>query len=171
MRAWGREWGWIHLATVATMLGSMATGIPAVDERPVRAQEASTAEPPSIVLFLTDDQRADTMRYMPIVRRLIGGHGITFSNAYVPNPVCCPSRTSILTGAYSHTTGVYTNQMPSGGFHRFEDSSTIATWLHAAGYRTALFGKYLNQYRRTTYTPPGWDRWFATYGGQGSYYG
>lgn len=171
MHAQDRERRLIHAATVATMLGFVATAIPAVEEQPVRAQEAlTTAESPSIVLILTDDQRADTMRYMPIVRRVIGQRGITFSNAYVPNPVCCPSRTSILTGTYSHTTGVYTNRWPNGGFRRFDDSSTIATWLHDAGYRTALFGKYLNQYRRTTYLPPGWDRWFATYGGQGSYY-
>ena len=47
---------------------------------------------PNIVLILTDDQRADTLRYMPIVRSTLGDHGVTFTDAYVVDPVCCPSR-------------------------------------------------------------------------------
>ena len=123
--------------------------------------------PPNIVLILTDDQRADTLGYMPIVQRTLGKHGVTFTNAYVSNPVCCPSRATILTGLYSHSTGVYTNDL-YGGFAAFDDDSTIATWLHDAGYRTGLFGKYLNGYE-SDYTPPGWDRWFATHE-SGDYY-
>lgn len=118
--------------------------------------------PPNILLIVTDDQRADTLQYMPIVRRTLGKHGVTFTNAYVSNPVCCPSRASILTGLYSHSTGVYTNNF-AGGFAAFDDSSTIATWLQGSGYHTGLFGKYLNGYE-TEYVPPGWDRWFATQG-------
>jgi arylsulfatase A-like enzyme len=131
---------------------------------------ATTAKP-NFVLIVTDDQRADTLRYMPIVRRELIRKGIRFSNGYVVNPVCCPSRASLLTGAYSHTTGVYTNhpRQPYGGFPAFRDGSTIATWLDTAGYRTALLGKYLNGYGREPYIPPGWDRWFATYE-EGGYY-
>ena len=129
---------------------------------------ASAVEPPpNIVMILTDDQRADTLGYMPIVHRTLGKHGVTFTNAYVSNPVCCPSRATILTGLYSHSTGVYTNDL-DGGFAMFDDSSTIATWLQAAGYHTGLFGKYLNGYE-SEYTPPGWDRWFATHE-SGDYY-
>ncbi len=125
---------------------------------------------PNIVLILTDDQRADTLRFMPNVQRLLVDEGIRFSNGYVVNPLCCPSRSSILTGAYSHTTGVYTNDPDMhGGFPAFRDGSTIATWLQAAGYRTSLFGKYLNGYGVTTYVPPGWDEWFSTFK-DGGYY-
>jgi arylsulfatase A-like enzyme len=131
--------------------------------RPTPPARPTSDEPPNIVLILTDDQRADTLRYMPIVRQLLVDEGIVFTNGYVVNPVCCPSRASILTGNYSHTTGVYTNRRPDGGFFRFDDESTLATWLQDAGYRTGLFGKYFNGYRNTTYVPPGWDRWFATY--------
>src|SRR6185295_15091672 len=114
---------------------------------------ASAVEPPpNIVMILTDDQRADTLGYMPIVRQTLAKHGVTFTNAYVSNPVCCPSRATILTGLYSHSTGVYTNDL-DGGFAKFDDSSTIATWLQAAGYHTGLFGKYLNGYE-SEYTPP-----------------
>ncbi len=125
---------------------------------------------PNIVLFLTDDMRHDMLRYMPNVIRLLARQGVRFDNGYVVNPLCCPSRASILTGAYSHTTGVYSNRGPHGGFAAFEDETTIATTLQDAGYRTGLFGKYFNGYRRTTYVAPGWDRWFATYDRESGYY-
>jgi N-acetylglucosamine-6-sulfatase len=147
-----------------------------VSHRADRSKAAAELHP-NIVLILTDDQRWDTLWAMPNVRRLLARHGTTFSNAFVVNSLCCPSRTSILTGNYSHTTGIYTNSYPDGGFEAFtvaeEDHSTIATWLHDAGYRTALIGKYLNQYRQFTdgkYIPPGWDRWDAFYENIGRYY-
>ncbi len=117
---------------------------------------AAAAERPSIVVVLTDDQRWDTLSAMPTVQSEIVARGVTFSNAFVVNPLCCPSRASILTGRYSHSTKVYRN----GSFTRFDDSSTIATWLRKAGYRTAFLGKYLNAYRGT-YVPPGWNEWAA----------
>jgi len=133
------------------------------------AAAASTRQP-DIVLILTDDQRYDTLWAMPAVQSELVAKGIEFSNGYVSNPLCCPSRTTILTGRYSHSTLVYTNKpsQPYGGFPAFHDQWTIATALHGAGYRTALFGKYLNGYR-TSYVPPGWDRWFATWD-QGGFY-
>ncbi len=131
--------------------------------RPARAQ---TAGPPNVVLIVTDDQRFDTLRVMPEVRRLLVAKGMTLRKAIVTNPLCCPSRATILTGRYSHTTGVYTNSAatPNGGWAAFQasESDTIATALHDVGYRTALIGKYLNGYGgATAYVPPGWDRWFA----------
>jgi len=117
---------------------------------------AQEPPPPSIVLILTDDQRWDTLWAMPTVQSELQAKGVTFSNGFVVNSLCCPSRTSILTGKYSHSTGIYNNS----GFATFDDNSTIATWLHDAGYRTALIGKYLNQYQ-DPYVPPGWDRWVA----------
>ncbi|MFN2543536.1 MAG: sulfatase [Actinomycetota bacterium] len=115
---------------------------------------------PNVVLIVTDDQRWDTLSRMPNVQRLLVQRGVTFSNGFVVNSLCCPSRASILTGRYSHSTGVYTEQPPFGGAQRFDDSSTVATWLHDAGYRTGLFGKYLNGYRGTS-VPQGWDEWLA----------
>jgi N-acetylglucosamine-6-sulfatase len=98
---------------------------------------------------------------MPTVTSELMGKGVTFDSSFVVNPVCCPSRASILTGKWSHTHGVWGIAGPHGGFHRFADASTLATWLDAAGYRTALFGKYLNGYQSPEYVPPGWDEWFA----------
>ena len=103
---------------------------------------------------------------MPIVRSRLIDQGVNFTDAFVVNPLCCPSRTSILTGAYSHSTGIYTNEPPHGGFADFHDRSTIATWLDAAGYQNALVGKYLNGYAHTTYIPPGWDFWISQQTGE-----
>jgi arylsulfatase A-like enzyme len=50
--------------------------------------------------------------------------------------------------------------------HLGREGSTVATWLRAAGYRTALFGKYLNGYPTAdnpTYVPPGWDVWYGKF--------
>ena len=104
---------------------------------------------------------------MPNVRNALMAKGVTFSNGFVVNPLCCPSRATILTGKYSHGTDIYSNIPPHGGFATFtnegEDQSTIATWLDDAGYYTGFVGKYLNGYSasRTGYIPPGWDQWNA----------
>ena len=117
---------------------------------------------PNVVLVLTDDQRWDTLNVMPTVQRQLVDRGVTFENAVVVNPVCCPSRASTLTGRYSHSTGVYNNGGPYGGWPSFRtrEGSTIATWLRSGGYRTGFFGKYLNNYG-TRFVPPGWSRWVA----------
>ena len=59
---------------------------------------AAAARKPNIVLVMTDDQRWDSLWAMPAVRRMLAGRGVTFSNGFVVNPLCCPSRASILTG-------------------------------------------------------------------------
>jgi N-acetylglucosamine-6-sulfatase len=143
----------------------------AADTTP-RVAHAQTPGRPNIVLILTDDQRYDTLHVMPEVRRLLMQRGMTLRRAIVTNPLCCPSRASILTGRYSHTTGVYANSPPNGGWAAFQssESDTIATALHDVGYRTALFGKYMNGYGgEAAYVPPGWDRWFAVTDAGGYY--
>jgi arylsulfatase A-like enzyme len=127
------------------------------------AQDHPT-DPPSILLIITDDQRWDTLWAMPEVQRSLMAKGVTFSESFTTSSLCCPSRASILTGAYPHTTGVYRQILPNGGFKSFEDSTTIATQLDDAGYRTGFFGKYLDAYQADAlagYVPPGWDRWVA----------
>jgi N-acetylglucosamine-6-sulfatase len=88
---------------------------------------------------------------------------IRFRNAYVNTPLCCPSRARILSGQYSHHTGVGTNSAAV----KFDERHTVATWLHDADYRTALIGKYLNphSFNRGSYVPPGWDHWVAKFRG------
>jgi arylsulfatase A-like enzyme len=122
--------------------------------------------PPNIVLILTDDQRWDSLWAMPRVEHDLVAHGVTFTNAFVVNSLCCPSRASILTGRYSHGTGVYTNGPPLGGAEAFDPRLSIATVLHRRGYRTALIGKYLNDYGGNQ-VPPGWDEWDVFNSGDG----
>ncbi|MDQ3663793.1 MAG: sulfatase, partial [Actinomycetota bacterium] len=118
-------------------------------------------------LVLVDDMRTDDLARMPATNQLLVDNGTSFPNAYATFPLCCPSRASILTGQYPHNTGVRSNRAPLGGFSRFDDSNTLATWLDNTGYATGYLGKYLNQYVNfgATYVPPGWDQWEAIVGG------
>ena len=125
--------------------------------------------PPNVLFFLTDDQRFDTLEYMPTVRRELMARGVTFTNAYVTTPLCCPSRASILTGLYARHHGVLDNNGERGGYNAFDPSSTLATWLRSAGIRTMLVGKYLNEYKNYD-IPPGWDEWFAVWDTDEHYY-
>jgi N-acetylglucosamine-6-sulfatase len=125
---------------------------------------------PNIVFVLTDDLSTDLVKYMPQVQAL-QARGLTFSDYFVSDSLCCPSRSSIFTGNFPHDTGVFSNVGPDGGFHVFyergEEQSTFNVALQLAGYRTALMGKYLNGYLGgpaqspvpATYVPPGWDQW------------
>ncbi len=123
---------------------------------------------PNIVVIYTDDQRWDTVDFMPTVKKL-AAEGVTFTNSFVSTPLCCPSRASFLTGQYAHNHGVLTNKPPNGGAPKFNDTETLATALHKAGYATAYVGKYLNAYQRiSTHIPPGWDYWHVAI--KGLYY-
>jgi arylsulfatase A-like enzyme len=120
---------------------------------------------PNILLIVTDDQRWDTLDMMPTVQKELVDEGMTFTNAYTVTPVCGPSRASLLTGQYVHNHGVLTNlKETQGSVTRFNDTSTLATWLQKAGYRTGLVGKYINGYENENpFIPPGWDDWCGLY--------
>jgi arylsulfatase A-like enzyme len=163
----GGRVGWFSGLVVAALVAS-ATGI-----APSAAleQEGAGATRPSFVLILADDLDATVTplwEVMPKSAALLRDRGISFTNAFVPSPDCCPARASLLLGAYPHNTGVYTNNGPTGGWQAFDRNDdaekTLAVALQSNGYRTALFGKYLNQYRSSSAglaPPPGWDVWRA----------
>ena len=65
---------------------------------------------PNFLIIITDDQRFDTMEYMPNTQSLIFDQGVTFSSGYITTPFCCPSRASILTGMYAHNHNVHVNE-------------------------------------------------------------
>lgn len=144
-------------AAVAIGVAALASGTSdvAADRRAPKV-----AGRPSIVVILTDDQPSQTLWAMPRTRRLLAAHGVKFTSFYDSVALCCPARAALLTGRYAHSTKVYGNAPPLGGAvtfrHRGDDAQTLAVWLHRAGYRTGLFGKYLNGYRGG-YVPPGWD--------------
>ncbi|MBA2523032.1 MAG: sulfatase [Solirubrobacterales bacterium] len=137
----------------------------ASSEASTRAKVDKTPDQPNIVVVMTDDQTVESMRVLPKVRKLIADEGITFANNFASNPVCCPSRSTFLSGQYSHNTGVLRNSLPDGGFASFDNSETLPVWLQRAGYYTAHVGKYLNGYGATnsgpTFIPPGWSEWYG----------
>ena len=132
--------------------------------------EQAAPTPSSNVLFvLTDDMTLADLQFMPQVAGLIADQGMSFDNEFDNVTLCCPARTSILRGQYSHNTGVLTNGGSNGGFETAHadnlEQSTVATAMRDAGYTTALFGKYLNGYPNTvspSYIPPGWDTWASS---------
>jgi arylsulfatase A-like enzyme len=76
---------------------------------------------------------------MPETRRVFGSQGVTYSNAVVTTPLCCPSRASIFTGQYVHNHGVAINDGTL-----LDARNTWQSVLRSVGYRTGIIGKYLN---------------------------
>jgi len=100
------------------------------------------ARPKNILFLMCDQHRPDALgcygdpyALTPNLNKL-AGFGTSFRRAYCQNPVCVPSRNSILTGRYSHSTGVLTN-----GHRSHRDLTTFAQVLRSKGYRTGCFGK------------------------------
>src|SRR2546421_338021 len=69
---------------------------------------------PNIVFVLTDDLAWNLVQYMPHVEQL-RALGTTFTNYFVTDSLCCPSRASMFTGRYPHDTGIFTNGGADGG--------------------------------------------------------
>jgi arylsulfatase A-like enzyme len=143
---------------------------------------AARAAPPggsraNILFIVADDLDYGLFSLMPKVRRLVTQPGMEFRNHLVSLTLCCPSRATMLRGQFGHNHGNLDNNGDYGGFAKFFrdglEASTFATWLQAAGYRTGMLGKYLNNYPSVesgpTYIPPGWDTWWVGQGG--NYYG
>ena len=119
---------------------------------------------PNIVFIISDDQSPATVSaYGTTVGNIrttnidrIAAAGVKFTHAFAVNPVCGPSRASFWTGKYSHMNGTFDNG--SVGANDFNASQqTLQKLLHAAGYQTAIFGKWHFETRPTAGT--GWDYW------------
>jgi N-acetylglucosamine-6-sulfatase len=137
-------------------------GVPSVLS-PTMAPAANAK--PNILFIVTDDQRFDAIAQLPKLNAQTSW--LRFANSFVNEPMCCPSRSTIFTGRYSHHTNVQT--LLQG--RNLDDRTTIATMLRGAGYRTGFLGKYLNGYPFAPghHVPPGWDT-FEAYEGSTDYY-
>ncbi|KAM9735039.1 LOW QUALITY PROTEIN: glucosamine (N-acetyl)-6-sulfatase (Sanfilippo disease IIID), b [Menidia menidia] len=136
---------------------------------------ADGAKPSNIVLVLADDQDVLLGGMTPLVktRALIGEAGATFTNSFTVSPLCCPSRSSILTGRYPHNHAVRNNSLSgncsSGLWQKGPEAEAFPVLLSKQKYQTFFAGKYLNQYGKKEagdvgHVPPGWDQWHALVG-------
>src|SRR5213592_3276546 len=105
------------IARIVALLAAAFILVIGVLESPV-APAISTH--PNVLLIVTDDQTYEALSKMPYVDGRTDW--VRFTRAFVNNPECCPSRATILSGQYSHHTGVETNAEGPN----FDDRDTIA---------------------------------------------
>ncbi|NOU35457.1 MAG: arylsulfatase [Kiritimatiellaceae bacterium] len=112
---------------------------------PLEKPVAPGGERPNVILILTDDQGFGDIGFnnnpkirTPNIDRL-AREGVRFEQFHV-NPVCSPTRASLMTGRYYYRTGVV--DTCNGRSMMFPDETTVAQMLGTAGYRTGIFGKW-----------------------------
>jgi N-acetylglucosamine-6-sulfatase len=132
-----------------------------------KKRKQATQARPNIVLIMDDDQSVNLQKFLTKTNAAIGAKGVTFDNSFVNYSLCCPSRSTMLTGQYAHNHGVRGNQLPSGGYSKLAPTlgNSLPVWLQRAGYYTAHIGKFLNGYGATspdTEVPPGWNEWYGS---------
>ena len=124
---------------------------------------ADAPKRPNILFIFSDDHAehaisayGSKVNQTPHLDRLAAG-GARFTNSFVTNSICTPSRATLLTGQYSHKNGVPV-------FNRFDGSRDhVAKRLQAGGYHTGIIGKW-----HLGSDPTGFDRWIVL-PGQGNY--
>ena len=149
---------------IAASLALLALSSALASAAPSTARQAQSR--PNIVMLMTDDQTVESVRVMANVNTLLAARGATFTNSFASFPLCCPSRTTFITGQYGHNHTVMGNAPPAGGYDKLAPthSNTLPAWLRQAGYHTVHVGKYLNGYGRArpTEVPAGWAEWYGS---------
>ena len=134
----------------------------------VTADQVSTAAAagaPNIFFYNLDDLRdafpggIDPLRFMPKTRAWMAT-GRRYTQMFVADPSCCPSRAALMTGRYPHNNGVQDQQ--DGPL--FDGPHSMACYLRTAGYATYLDGKFLTTWPKTT-LPPCFDHSTVMWGG------
>lgn len=123
---------WIALLFAAASLASIATG-------------AGTPPDYNVLFLMTDEHNARIMGCAgdPVVKTptldALAARGVRFSAAYCQNPICVPSRVSLVSGRMASNVGVFQNS--ASATMKYENITTLADVFGQAGYRTAWFGK------------------------------
>jgi arylsulfatase A-like enzyme len=128
----------------------------------VRDLETMAAQrKPNLVLFLPDQQRADTIAcyggvkvHAPNLNKL-ASESVVFERAYVTHPVCTPSRSSLMTGTWPHVNGCTRNSVPLD--HRFR---VFPELMRDRDYRAAYVGKW--HLGEEGPAGRGFDEWIST---------
>ena len=129
---------------------------------------ARAAGRPNVVVIFSDDHAYQAISAYGDPRKLIdtpnidriGKEGVRLDRCLVPNSICGPSRACVLTGTYNHVNGFYNNS----GIKFDGSQTTFPKLLRAAGYQTAMIGKW-----HLGTDPTGFDHWNIL-PGQGDYY-
>jgi N-sulfoglucosamine sulfohydrolase len=113
--------------------------------RPARANVPGHNSRRNILLIIADDQGYDlsccgTPVKTPVLDQL-ATQGTLFTQGFATVSSCSSSRSTLYTGLYSHTNGMYGLAHDVHNFSLLEDVRTVPDLLKRAGYRTALVGK------------------------------
>jgi arylsulfatase A-like enzyme len=125
--------------------------------------------PPNLLFIFTDEQRYDTMAAYgnrrietPNLDRL-AAESVVFERAYVTQPVCTPSRSSIMTGLYPHTNGCIENNVPLP-----EEIPCLPEMIVPGRYATAYHGKW--HLGDEVFCQHGFQEWRSIEDGYAPYY-
>lgn len=127
-----------------TVAAAVTAAVPPAAEAQLKAAATAPAKKPNIVLYLSDQFRADFVgangrngsTRTPNIDAL-AARGKNFTRAVTNQPVCAPSRSVLMTSRYATETGVWHN-----GLALDKSLPTIATELRKAGYTANLIGKW-----------------------------
>ena len=109
---------------------------------------AAAAAPPNILVIYVDDLGYGDLASFghPVIETpnldALAREGMTLTNYYAPSPLCSPSRAALLTGRHPYRTGIRSWIPEDSGIFLADAEITLAEVLGAAGYATALVGKW-----------------------------
>lgn len=132
----------------------------------------------NVVVFMPDDldeasfNQLLSANLLPNIKQYILDRGVRFTNSFVTESICCPSRVSFYTGKYSHNTGTYHVEGLESGLQGLVDKGIatvngntitnidwLPTWLKTNGYYVGQVGKTMNTNQYGSTIKPGFDYW------------
>lgn len=127
------------------------------------------ATPPNILMVMWDDldersfDKLLVAGFLPRHQAVLDS-GMRFTESFVSDSVCCPSRVTFMTGQYPWCHGVFHNTIPYEQWDTWDAANTsLAVRLQSQGYFTIVYGKWRTNYKFPNHSAPlGWDRWHVS---------